>query len=67
MASRFGMGGSADTAQAGTAPKVDRRIDQAGLRKMVRQDLRLRANDLREFFVEDVADACVQFLALTAQ
>ena len=42
MTGRLGMGGSANATGAGATPRLDRRINQARLRKMMRQDLGLR-------------------------
>src|SRR4029077_17160245 len=63
----LGMGGSGDAPRTGAAPELDRLIDQAGLREMMRQDLRLVVDDLRELVFKDLADTRVQLLTLTAQ
>jgi hypothetical protein len=66
LSARLGMSGSADAAQAGVAPILDRPIDQASLREMVRQDFRSRINSLRELLFKDLTDTRVQLLALGA-
>src|SRR6516164_9585912 len=67
MSDCLGMGGSTNVSHASAMPKLDRRLDQARLGEMVRQDLRLRIDGIQEFSFKDLTDTRVQFLSLTAQ
>src|SRR6266550_4483872 len=67
MSGRLGMSGPLDAPCAGAVPKLDRWLDQARLRKVVRQELRLRVDGFREAILQGLANAGMQCLSSRAQ